>query len=78
MEIVPSTSDLFRRGADFYSARLQRGEELGFTSHEPSETKERKGEGNPCTRPKSGKLEVRRGRGVGLAFGSVVERGQGT
>jgi hypothetical protein len=56
---------------------ITRGEELGFTSREPTETKERKGEGKGTvmlwTRPRSGKLEVRWGRDVGLAFGSQIE-----
>ena len=59
---------------------ITRGEELGFTSREPSEAKERKREGKGRVilgrGPESWKLEVRRGRGVGLAFGSLVERGE--
>jgi hypothetical protein len=59
---------------------ITRGEELGFTSREPNEAKERKGEGkgNAWTRPRSEKLEARWGRGVGLAFGTLDRALQGS
>ena len=58
---------------------ITRGEELGFTSREPSDTqgtqRGREGDGNAWTRPRSGKLEVRWAGALDLVLALLIATG---